>query len=164
MSKLSATVTRTVYHVVETSPDTDYQLPQYEVANVKSRAPLQGAHDLERTVIAALGKRGMADWVGQATIEVAVFRKGQRANARLGDQRGIIRTTGPKVKEAMDARIAVEHVQALSEPVNVIEREDMSRQPYGDEFAQAVRGFTELALAARRRYLAVGLEAQISRF
>ncbi len=64
----------------------------------------------------------------------------------------------------MDARIAVEHVQALSEPVNVIEREDMPRQPYGDEFAQAVRGFTKLALAARRRYLAVGLEAQISRF
>jgi len=48
--------------------------------------------------------------------------------------------------------------------VNVIEREDMPRQPYGDEFEQAMRGFTELALAARHRYLAVGLEAQVSRF
>ncbi len=164
MSKLSATVTHAVYHVVAAGPDADYQLPRYEVANVKSRAPLQGARDLERTVIAALGKRGVVDWAAQAAVEVAVFRKHPSSQGRLGDLRGIIRTTGPKVKEAMDARIAVEHVQALSDPVNVIEWEDMPRQPYGDEFAQAMRGFTELALAARRRYLAVGLESQVSRF
>ena len=135
MSKLSATVTHAVYHVVEAGPDADYQLPRYEVANVKSRAPLQGARDLERTVIAALGKRGAADWAAQAAVEVAVFRKHPRSDGRLGDLRGIIRTTGPKMKEAMDARSAVEHVQALSDPVNVIEREDMPRQPYEEEFA-----------------------------
>ena len=139
-------------------------MPRDEVANVKSRAPLQGARDLERTVIAALGKRGAADWAAQAAVEVAVFRKHPSSDGRLGDLRGIIRTTGPKMKEAMDARSAVEHVQALSDPVNVIEREDMPRQPYEEEFARAMRGFTELALAARRRYLAVGLEAQVSRF
>jgi len=164
MSKLSATVTHAVYHVVEAGPDADYQLPRYEVANVKSRAPLQGARALERTVIAALGKRGAADWAAQAAVEVAVFRKHPSSDGRLGDLRGIIRTTGPKMKEAMDARSAVEHVQALSDPVNVIEREDMPRQPYEEEFARAMCGFTELALAARRRYLAVGLEAQVSRF